>query len=323
MKLYGSEAYRSNLDEALIHLKGARALWSQLDSWTAIDPEHAPTLCGMTEVYFLPKVWDTPATFPTVADPGPAMSCFSDEILQEYFGRQEETAQALLAYLSPQAEEKRAVGELRRIVVDMIEYASARRAMSSRVYVGQPVPVLVTQWAHLRRFSFVFRLMSVDASKQPLLHAVRVALVIWLALVADFTGFERSLEIVATHLRDIVELIPKAEIAQHGEVATWILLLGAAVGDGDTRPWFVEALANSSIVVTGSNVVMARWFSFLETTSQRCLYCQTIQQQSLGELANEIYLSRCRSLARGLNETWKVKEQLDGSPVHPWPPFVG
>jgi hypothetical protein len=286
MKLYGSEAYRSNLNEALIHLKGARALWGQLDSWTDIDPEYAPTLCGMTEVYFLPMVWETPATFPTMADPGPATICFSEDILQEYLDPRDETAETLFAYLDLHGEE----GIMRRIVVDMIEYASVRRAMSSRVYLGQPVPALVTQWAHLRRFSFVFRLMSINAAHQPLLHALRVSLVVWLALIADFHGFERCLEIVGLHLRDIASLIVKADMAQHPEVTAWILLLGAVVGDGDTRPWFVEALANSDTFDMGSNLGIAQWYSFLETTSKRCLYCQTIQRQSLGELAKELYL---------------------------------
>jgi hypothetical protein len=286
MKLYGSEAYRSNLNEALIHLKGARALWGQLDSWTDINPEYVPTLCGMTEVYFLPKVWETPATFPTMADPGPATICFSEDILQEYLDPQDETALALFTYLDLKGEE----GILRQIVVDMIEYASVRRAMSSRVYLGQPVSVLVTQWAHLRRFSFVFRLMSIDAANQPLLHALRVSLVVWLALIADFHGFERCLEIVGLHLRDIASLIVKAEIVKHPEVTAWILLLGAVVGDGNTRQWFVEALANSEVFDMGSDLGVAQLFSFLETTSQRCLYCETIQRQSLGELAKELYL---------------------------------
>jgi hypothetical protein len=290
MKLYVAEAYRGNLNEALIHLNGARAAYSRLNSWTALDPHYTPTLCGMGEAYFLPKVWEVPATFPTIADPGLAMFCFSDEVLQEYLGHQDETGQSLLACLSLMRENRHGIGTLRQVVIDMIEYAAVRRTMSSREYLGEPVPVNVTQWAHLRRFAFVFRLMSIEAVQKPLFHLIRVALVIWLAVVVDFTGFERNLEVLVTHLRDITKLTPGLEMAENAEVTTWILLLGAVVGDGGTRLWFVEALANSSIVNTG----MAQWFSFLETTSQRCLYCQTIQRQSLGELAKELYLYRCQ-----------------------------
>ena len=296
MRLYVAEAYRGNLSEALLHLNGARAAYSRLAPQTDLNLHYTTTLCGMAEAAFLSKVWDTPAIFPTIADPGAANGCFRDEKLKDYLAGQHENARALFICLDSMTQPVHGIVTLRQVLIDMIDYAIVRRNMTSREYIGQPIPEAVTKWAHLRRSALVFRLMSIDAAKNPLLHIIRVALVTWLDVAVDFSGFERNLELIVMHLRDIIRLIPKAEMTQHADVMAWIFLLGAIVGDRATRLCFVKGLANSDVFDTASDFSVAGWFKFLEDTSIGCLYCQTIQRQSLVELAKELCLYRCQSL---------------------------
>jgi hypothetical protein len=108
--------------------------------------------------------------------------------------------------------------------------------------------------------------MSIDAVGNSFLDSVRIALVIWLAVVPGFTGFGRNLEIVATHLRDVVRQISVAEMASNAEVTAWVLLLGAVVADSaNAGQWFIDSLANSSILYgTASSLGIGQWFSFVE-----------------------------------------------------------
>jgi hypothetical protein len=296
MRLYVAEAYRGNLSEALLHLNGARAAYNRMDPQTELDRHYTTTLCGMAEAAFLSKVWETPAIFPTIADPGVAEICFRDEVLQDYLAGEHESARALLICLESMAQPQYGIVTLRQVLIDMIEYAIVRHNITSREYIGQPIPETVTKWAHLRRSALVFRLMSIDAAKNPLLHIIRVGLVIWLDVAVDFSGFERNLELIVMHLRDIIRLMPKADTTLHKDVMAWIILLGAIVGDRSTRLCFVKALGNLDMFGTPSDLSVAGWFEFLEDTSRSCLYCQTIQRQSLVDLAKELYVYRCQLL---------------------------
>jgi hypothetical protein len=68
VKLYVAETYRPNLGGALLHLDGARAAYSRLNTWLALDPNYILTLCESGESYLLPGVQPTPIAFPTIAD---------------------------------------------------------------------------------------------------------------------------------------------------------------------------------------------------------------------------------------------------------------
>jgi hypothetical protein len=80
VKLYVAETYRPNLGGALLHLDGARAAYSRLNTWLALDPNYILTLCESGESYLLPGVQPTPIAFPTIADPGPAISYSPDGV---------------------------------------------------------------------------------------------------------------------------------------------------------------------------------------------------------------------------------------------------
>ena len=73
-------------------------------------------------------------------------------------------------------------------------------------------------------------------------------------------------------------------------------MLGAIVGDKSTRLCFVQALATLDVFDAASDLSVAGWFEILEDTSKSCLYCQTIQRQSLVDLAKELHQYRCQSL---------------------------
>jgi hypothetical protein len=307
MKLYSAEAYRGDIKGALVHLNGARAVYNRLEKRAALElgSHYSPTLWGVGETMLLPQLWDTPTTFPTVGDPGHGHLCFPAELLPEYLGASDETAESLLPYVNSLDEGTHNLSPLRQLIFDLTEYAAVRRTMSAHEAQCHPVLPSVTQWAHLRRFALVFRLLSINAMRDPLVHALRLALVIWLAIVVDFVGFERSIEMVVGHLREIISLISKEEMARNPHVTAWIMLLAAGVSEGEMRAWFVWALGR----LAGPAENMMQWFLYVEVISRRCLYCETIQQQSLVELANELYLNRWSLDAVSVG-TWYVDGEI-------------
>jgi hypothetical protein len=297
MKLYEAEAFRSNLEGALIHLHGAQCIAQEIDLWKDLDQSYTATLCGSEQAYFLAKVWSTPREFPVFADPGPAMSCFSGDLMQDYLmgdRPHDGTGRILQESLLMHNGAAKAATDLHQIIVDLIEYSSVRRNMLLQEHTGLPIPAVLSQWAYLRRYALVFRLMSVSIIESDFLHAIRVALVIWLSVVANYTAFDRNLQIVATHLQEVMaRLLPYEELGAP-EAVVWMLMLGASCGDVQySRPWFICQLSDFSRPIDPyAERGVEEWFNCLESSSQKCLYCELIQKQSLVDIARKMLLER-------------------------------
>ncbi|CZR56876.1 uncharacterized protein PAC_06765 [Phialocephala subalpina] len=298
IKLYVAEAYQSNAEAALTHLRGAQTAYNQIGTWHDFDTSYTPTLCASGEAFFLPRVWKTPTVFPTLADPGPAMACFSTDLVQQYVldsMPRDSTAQKLLSELSNYPIAQGQSKTLQEIIAEILEFSSVRQAMLSREHLDLAIPVLVSQWAHLRRFALVFRLMSVPILNNDFLHAVRVSLVLWLQMIANYSGFDQSLKIVARHLTDIVVQALLYGNAEFSEVMVWVCLIGASTGNGDTRKWFIGQLSRLSMRFDPNcSMSMDELRMFLVTKSQGCLYCELLQRQSHLDIARDVFLDRLR-----------------------------
>lgn len=296
MKLYIAEAYQCNAEGALVHLRGAQAAYNQIGTWNEFDTNYTPTLCASGEPYFLRHVWTQPIVFPTLADPGIASSCFSFHMMQTYVSTNTlstDKGRLLINFLSRYEERSNHAGTMRQIVADLLEYSTIRHNMLQRENLGLEVPILVSQWAHLRRFALIFRLMSISIVGDDLLHMLRVAIVLWLQFNANFAGFNKNVQIVAGHLQEVVSSIPSERLLRFSEIMIWISLLGISVGDDKTKSWFEKRMSYLSRVVDFEGTWgLEQWQAYLVRISQECLFCELLQMQGVVDIAGTIFLAR-------------------------------
>jgi hypothetical protein len=295
MKLYVAEAYQSNAEGALVHLRGAQAAYNHIGTWHDFDTNYTPTLCASGEAFFVRRVWTQPTSFPTLADPGIASSCFSFNMIQTYVLPDKlstEKGNLLLDSLSKYHDPCNNAATLHQIVVDLLEYSTVKQNMLLRENSGLEVPILVSQWSHLRRFAIVFRLMSVPIVNDDFLHMLRVALVLWLQIIANYVGFNKSLQIVAVHLQEVVSSIPYEKLLQFPEITIWVSLLGVSIGDADTKAWFAKKMLDISWMVDAERTwSMEEWRAYLVRISEECLFCDLLQRQGVLDVTRDIFLA--------------------------------
>lgn len=250
------------------------------------------TLSGNGEAYLLSQIWHTPTAFPTLFDPGPAISWFPLDLRITYLsesGTCPNTAHAIFAYIKVQRD-RHSIHALRQITIDIIEYGPILQMVTLQESRGVSVVSFVTRWASLRRYALVLQLMSINALRDPLLHSIRIALLIWLAVVSDFAGSERSLEIMATHLLEILQLIPNEIANRVPELMSWIALLGAMVAKPQAvAEAFMQILCQTLLSKIGGCSSVVQWFYLLENVSKNCFYCHILQRQGLWKLAGDLH----------------------------------
>lgn len=297
LKLYGAEAYRSNLDRAMVHLHGASAAASNLISWADVEPKYVLTMCGTGEATLLPRVWQSPASFPIVMDPGSLQAYKSkDSTYQALLDKAllsgvDTTGRLINQWLSSAPAEiyrLTSISTLGEVVSDMREWATVRRGLLQSPAGDESEISRAIKWTHLRRFALVFRLMSVSAAGDAFSHCLRVSLIVWLAIAADLSGFQRNLEIVAKHLIQILDQIHVSEEQYQEELVLWSLYLGAIIASPETdRSWFVERLRvyTRRAVTDGWCAKEHSCSQYLQAICERCFYLSAIEIRNVQDVS--------------------------------------
>lgn len=292
MKLCHAEAYRNDFDSAFVHLTAARAVLEQLGSWRDLDLEYVATLCGSGHAYRVTAIWMQPRSFPCLVDPGHASSCFPFEIYQLFIFTNRpcnETGQQRFSVVTVYDAEAAAL--LQQIMLELVEYCTVQNNMLHFDQCGLLIPRIVAQWAPLRRYALLSKLLSIEITRNPFLHAVRVSLILWLTTIANFAGYDQDLQIVAVHLRDIMAQISADDEQENSEMVSWILIMGAMAGNARcVSPWFIHQLAK----LLGDNhsskgKTTGEWFICLETLCHQAVYCEPVQKSGLLGIAEDIF----------------------------------
>jgi len=292
MKLCHTESYRSNFEEAIVHLNGARVALKKLGSWCNLDSRYTSTLCGSGHAFHVSKVWKQPMAFPCLVDPGRAISCFPTELvhLARSGSPLEESGEQLLAAVSSSSCDAMLVSSLQQTILDLSEFSIVKHNILLSELCGVNVPTFVTQWLDLRRYSLLSRLLSAQIVRNDFLHALRVSLVLWLTVIANYKGFDHDLQSVATHLQDVVMQIRPIKGHCNAKAFSWMLMMGAVAGDAqDVRLWFGLQLSVFLEHQNGSAEQNAeKWVTALEFACRGTLYCELVQKDSLIRLAKEL-----------------------------------
>jgi hypothetical protein len=293
MKLCHAEGYRRNFEAGIIHLLGARAALQQLGSWKDLEIEYVPTFCGSGHAFMASRVWRRPASFPCLVDPGRAISCFDSDLVDQFVCGNplgNGNGQMLLVAIASSVRDLQTVPVLQQLVSDLVEYSIVKNTTLLFEQANLPIPELVVRWIHLRRYGLLSRLLSVAIFESDFLHAIRVSLILWLSIVADYKGTAGDLEIVASHLQDVViQLLPCGENGCP-DVFMWMLMLGSVAGGARyVKPWFITQISTLSKSMKGyAEKSVEQWYTGLELVNRETVYCDGIQRDGLADIAYQL-----------------------------------
>ncbi|KIW32986.1 uncharacterized protein PV07_04491 [Cladophialophora immunda] len=254
MFLTSAECYRDDVSAAKTHLQAAVGLLERNGGLMAIQDENLRGQLAMADLY-LACVKLRPCLFAWDYDPGPA----------SILGLKEHE-------LSPAQSESRAISlfnrdtsivpvELRAVVEQLVEsYGVKSRLLTSSMSAARALQV--THWITTRNMAIRNKMLALT-TRDPRIHALRTAIIMWTLLAMNVTGRAKTVKVMAPMLKEILaqtQTTPDGWVGSE-DIRLWILVVGfsCAAEGSDVAEWFAEQCSFASSWCLGSTEPTLCW----------------------------------------------------------------
>lgn len=278
-----AEWYRYNLDAAVVHMNGAKAMVDSVGGLGSLQGPLVELLLN-GDAYIAAEMKRKPlwshSDFES-SDDHPMIGYALQE-LQRILSGKVRTAAGLLTA----SQQEIVPASLRWVILDLTVVLSALRSSQSSDQKAKRLPQGGLHWIYIRNLAIKHRLLEMEF-EDPRSEAVRIAVVMWIYMCFTYAGRRRSIKVIAPFLGQTLLELSNDDWEGHEEVHLWILCIGglsATVGS-DTHTWFLTEINNSPI---GTLEDADTIFDVLVSLSHKFFYLEPAQMSILKALARGI-----------------------------------
>ncbi|KAK4942552.1 hypothetical protein LTR10_017681 [Elasticomyces elasticus] len=282
-----AEWYRYNVDAAVIHMKGAKAMVDSLGGLSALQGPLVELLVN-GDAYIAAEMNRKPlwshADFEAGEDH--PMIGYALQELQRVLSGKLRTAAGLLT----SNQQEIVPSSLRWVILDLTVVLSALKSSQTADARTEKLPRGGLHWIYLRNLAIKHRLLEMEF-EDPRSEAVRIAVLLWIYMCFTYAGRRRSIKVIAPFLRHTLLKTSKDDWEGHEEVHLWILCIGglSATLGSDEHTWFLTELKNSPIgTLDNSEVIL----DVLISLSNKFFYLESAQRSILKALAQGVSATR-------------------------------
>ncbi|KAI1619656.1 hypothetical protein EDD37DRAFT_202459 [Exophiala viscosa] len=279
-----AEWYRYNVDAAVVHMKGAKAMVDSLGGLGSLQGPLVELLLN-GDAYIAAEMNRKPLWSHADFEPGEdhPMIGYALQELQRVQSGKVRTAVGLLT----STQQEIVPSSLRWIILDLTVVLSALKISQSSARKADKLPKGGLHWIYLRNLAIKHRLLEIDL-EDPRSEAIRIAVLLWIYMCFTYAGRRRSIKIIAPFLRQTLLRTSKNDWTGHEEVHLWTLCIGglSATLGSDEHTWFLTEIKDSPIGTLGDSEVI---FDVLVSLSHKFFYLESAQKSILKALAQGIF----------------------------------
>ena len=276
--LFCAEAYRWNIDAALVHLQAVQTLVKLLGGSHKLDRGIMETI--IIGDMFLAAELLAPPILILDWDPGKASEqAFSLEGVKCSISVADQGQALLYSSQAPIVARR-----LRTVIEDMIECVQ----LTDYAWTDRESQPSISRWLFVRNLAIRHRLLSMKF-KNVATEALRIALIMWIMIVMTSFGARRSAKVMVTRLKENLLKTEGIDWNEHYGLLVWVFLIGAIAAEGTSAEnWFLAHFAKICQYrrISGETQLCELCKSFF--------YVDTIQRPSLRNLVKRLSSAELR-----------------------------